>query len=240
MSDSDRLDLSQSEEFRLLEECRVKKEALHPNTRKIVLDLDIVREGLGAVTIGAGDYYERCRPLLDETLDVVDDLLTVRGSGEVEALYVTGGGSELPIVGRVLREKFGKRVRRSLHARSATAIGLAIQADEQAGYVLSEKFTRYFGVWREGDSGRRVTFDPLFSKGTTLPHTGDQPLEIRKRNMPVPNIRPFRFLQCSHLSEDGQPAGDVTVWDEILFPFDPAVQDAGGVPVVHSPAAMEQ
>ena len=63
-------------------------------------------------------------------------------------------------------------MRRSLHARSATAIGLAIQADQQAGYVLSEKFTRYFGVWREGDSGRRVTFDPLFPKGTPLPRPG--------------------------------------------------------------------
>src|SRR5260370_3369359 len=97
MSDRDRLDLSKSEEFRLLEECRVKKEALHPNTRKIVLDLDIVREGLGAVTIGVGDYYERCRPLLDETLDVVDDLLAVHGSGEVEPLYVTAGALQFPL-----------------------------------------------------------------------------------------------------------------------------------------------
>jgi molecular chaperone DnaK (HSP70) len=240
MSDADRQDLSQSEEFRLLEECRVKKEALHPNTRKIVLDLDIVREGLGAVSIGAGDYYERCRPLLDETLDVVDDLLAAHGSGEVEALYVTGGGSELPIVGRVLREKFGKRVRRSLHARSATAIGLAIQADEQAGYVLSEKFTRYFGVWREGDSGRRVIFDPLFSKGTTLPHAGERPLEIRRRYTPVLNIGHFRYLECSHLSDDYQPAGDVTVWDHIQFPFDPALQDADGIAVEHSQAVMSQ
>ena len=60
-------------------------------------------------------------------------------------------------------------MRRSLHARSATAIGLAIQADKEAGYVLSEKFTRYFGVWREADSGNRITFDPLFPKGTPLP-----------------------------------------------------------------------
>jgi molecular chaperone DnaK (HSP70) len=240
MSDANRQDLSQSEEFRLLDECRLKKEALHPNTRKIVLDLDIVRDGLGAVTVGAGDYYELCRPLLDETLIVVDDLLTAHGAGEVEALYVTGGGSELPIVGRVLREKFGKRVRRSLHARSATAIGLAIQADEQAGYVLTEKFTRYFGVWREGDSGRRVIFDPLFSKGTALPRPGDRPLEIRRRYVPVHNIGHFRYLECSHLSEDHQPAGDVTVWDEIQFPFDPAVQEADGIPVEHSQAAMSQ
>src|SRR5438309_1911073 len=47
--------LSQSETFRIEEECRVKKEALHPNTRKIVLDLDAVREGLGTISIPIAD-----------------------------------------------------------------------------------------------------------------------------------------------------------------------------------------
>ena len=95
-AEEDREELSQSEQFRLLEECRIKKEALHPNTRKIVLDLDHVREGWGTVTVQAADYYERCRPLIEETLHVVEDLL-VNSAGDLEALYVTGGGSELPI-----------------------------------------------------------------------------------------------------------------------------------------------
>jgi len=240
VSDQDREELTQSEQFRLLEECRLKKEGLHPNTRKIVLDLDGVRDGWGTVTVSASDYYDQCRPMIEETLNVVEDLMARQSVENVEALYVTGGGSELPIVNRMLKERFGKRVRRSLHARSATAIGLAIQADEQAGYVLSERFTRYFGVWRENDGGRTVVFDPLFSKGTELPGPGEKAVEIRRQYSPAHNIGHFRYLECTDLGPDGQPAGDVTVWDEIKFPFDPALQNANGAPIERNSAASSQ
>jgi molecular chaperone DnaK (HSP70) len=171
---------------------------------------------------------------------VVEDLLAAHPSAGLETLYVTGGGSELPIVSRVLKETFGRQVRRSAHARSATSIGLAIQADVEAGYVLREKFTRYFGVWRESDGGSRIIFDPLFARGTSLPAPGEPPAEIRREYFPVHNIGYFRYLECSHLSEDSQPTGDVTVWDEIQFPFDPAIRQTDGAAVLHSPAAMSQ
>lgn len=232
--------LSQSEVFRLMDECRVKKEALNPNSRKITVELDNVWEGWGTRAVSAASYYEQCRPMLDETVHVVEDLLAAHADITLEALYVTGGGSELPIVSRVLKEIFGRKVRRSDHARSATAIGLAIQADVEAGYVLRERFTRYFGVWREGEAGQRIIFDPLFEKGTVLPLPGEPRVEIYRGYYPVHNIGVFRYLECSHLGEDGQPTGDVTVWDEIRFPFDPRVTDAETAQVEHSWNARTQ
>ncbi len=227
--------LSQAEMFHLHEECRQKKESLHPNTRRIVIDLGNVRSGWPQVTVAAGDFYERCRPLVEETLHATEDLLAASGftaggpaqdeEQRLEALYMTGGGSELPLVGRMLRESFGRRVRRSAYTRAATAIGLAIQADATQGYVLRDKFTRHFGVWREAEGGRSIVFDPLFSKGTPLPGPSDPPLLKSRRYYPVHNVGHFRYLECTHLTDDGRPAGDITIWDDIRFPFDPSLRD---------------
>jgi len=232
IGEEERNNLTQAETFRLHEECRQKKEALHPNTRRLAVDLGAAREGWPEVSLTTEAFYERCRPLIQETLHAVEDLLALgasteaNGNGEpkIEALYVTGGASELPLVSRVLREQFGGRVKRSAYTRSATAIGLAIQADAQAGYRLSEKFTRYFGVWREAEGGRSVIFDPLFVKGTSLPAPGDLPVERSRCYAAVHNVGHYRYLECSHLTEEGRPAGDLTVWDDIRFPFDAALR----------------
>jgi len=164
------------------------------------------------------DFYERCQLLVHETLRATEDLLEAHGFGasgssasaqageqHLEGLYVTGGGSELPIVARVLREAFGRRVRRSAYTRSATAIGLAIQADSQAGYVLRDQFTRHFGVWREADAAEPWFFDSLFSKGTQLPAPEEPPLTQSRQYTPVHNIGHFRYLECSHLTDEGRP-----------------------------------
>ncbi len=148
---AERASLSDSESFRLLEECRERKESLNPNTRRIVVDLERVRESWGEVSIAVAPYYERCRPLVERTAQVVEELIAAHASRPIETLYVTGGGSELPAVARVLKETFGRAVKRSAYMRSATAIGLAISADASSGYVLRDRFARHFGgVARSG------------------------------------------------------------------------------------------
>lgn len=229
-----------NEVFRLLEECRRQKEALHPNSRRIVVDLDTVREGMGQATIAVGDFYELCRPLLDESVRITARLAEGQ---EIGALYVTGGGSELPLVARVLREQFGRKVKRSEYTRSATAIGLAIQADETSGYKLREMFHRNFAVWRESEAGARMILDPIFPRGTRLPSAGEPGIAVSRVYRPVHNVGDFRYLEASHIGNDLQPTGDVTVWDEIRFPFDPELADAPSldeVPVRHSPRAETQ
>jgi molecular chaperone DnaK (HSP70) len=232
--------LTLAELFRLDEECRRQKEALHPNSRKIVIDLDAVREGMGQVTIPVADFYTRCRPLLEETLAMTSRMAA---GSNLEVLYVTGGGSELPLVSRVLREEFGRKVKRSEYTRSATAIGLAIQADATSGYALREMFTRNFGVWREGDAGRRMVFDSIFPRATRLPGPGEPPLSVRRRYRPVHNVGDFRYVEASQVGADGQPVGDITMWDEILFPFDPTLAESRSLeaqPVRHSDSAAIQ
>jgi molecular chaperone DnaK (HSP70) len=229
--------------FRLLEECRLKKEALNPNSRRIVIDFEQVNPAWGTVQIPVADFYDRARPLMEETIDAAEELTANCPEGQVEALYITGGGSELPLVARVLRERFGRRVRRSAYTRSATAIGLAIQADQPETYRLSDRLSRYFGVWREAEAGTRIVFDPLFSKGMSLPSPGSPNLKIRRTYSPVHNVGHLRFLECSHRASDGTPSGEVTLWDEVLFPFDPGLIEANGlesVPVTYSAGAASQ
>jgi molecular chaperone DnaK (HSP70) len=219
--------LSAAERFLLLDEAREKKESLNPNTRKVTLDLDRVREGWNEVSIPVDAFYERCRPLIEASRVVVENLLAAHPEHGIDTLYLTGGGSELPPVSRILRETFGRRVRRSAYMRSATAIGLAIRADGHEGCVLREQFTHNFGVWREADEGYNVVFDIIFARGIELPRRGEKPLRIVRTYQPAHDIGHFRYLECAQLDAHHQPQGEISNWDEIRVPFDRNLRDSG-------------
>ena len=219
-----------SERSRLVEECREKKEGLHPNTRRLAVDLGRAREGAGEVVVSTGVFYEHCRPLVERTIAALEHAMQGPARpaldwGTVAALYVVGGASALPIVTRLLRERYGRLVRKSPYPHAATAIGLAIAADQDAGYQLRERFTRHFGVWREAEDGRAVVFDVVFAKDSMLPAPGAAPLTRTRRYRPTHNIGHFRYLECSQVTDTGEPTGDLTPWDDVYFPFDPSLHE---------------
>ena len=184
--------LTGAEWYLLFDECREKKEALNPNSRKITIDLERVRKEWKEVSIGVDAFYERCRPLLEASRRVAESLLAAHPEHAIQTLYVTGGGSELPPVARVLRETFGRKVQRSSYMRSATAIGLAIRAEGHEDRPLRDQFTKNFGVWREADDGRNVVFDVIFPRGAKLPSRGMEPLRMLRSYRPAHNIGYFR------------------------------------------------
>jgi molecular chaperone DnaK (HSP70) len=223
-------DLPEPAWSRLLEECREKKEGLHPNTRKVAIDLGRALEGAAEVVVSAGEFYERCRPLVERTIDAMEKAMPASPAetepdwDSVAAVYLVGGSTHLPIVARMLRERYDRRVRKSPYPHAATAIGLAIAADSQTGYRVRERFTRHFGVWREAEAGRAVALDVLFEQGTQLPQRGQGKLTRSRTYRPVHNVGHFRYVECSRIDDHGHPTGDITPWDEIYFPFDPRLQ----------------
>ncbi len=230
VSDSEQDSLTDGERFVLLEECREKKETLNPNSRRVTVDMGRVRETWKEVSIPVDEFYERCRPLIEESRAVVGNLIAACPEQSIDTLYLTGGGSELPPVARILREEFGRKVKRSAYMRSATAIGLAIRAAGHEECVVQEQFTQNFGVWREADAGRNVVFDVMFPRGSKLPTKGQEPLRIVRTYRPVHNVGHFRYLECSRVDAANQPQGEISNWDEIRVPFDPALRAAPELP----------
>src|ERR1700761_6070840 len=215
----------------LLEECAVRKEAVAPNTRRFLVDLSAI--GKSPFSCPIDDVYAACSPLVDKTIAALPRVLQDRAGAdwsEVAGIYVVGGAGSFPLVARSLRAAFDeKRVKRSLHPFAATAIGLAAFLDKEAGFALSERLSHHFGVFREACAGEDVYFDPIVPKGAELPTAGQAPFVVTRTYRAAHNIGHFRFVECSRL-RDGRPDGDVTPYDPVFFPFDPALDDDRDLP----------
>lgn len=221
----------------LLDHCRALKESLHPNTTRVLVELgahldqdDRTIAGLdedAAITLKTADYYEACGPLVAQTIDVLQRVIDGQSTDdELAAVYVVGGASSLPAVGRALRQIYGRRIRRSPYPAAATAMGLAIAAD--GGATVSERLSRHFGVFREACDGREVAFDPIFDESTSVPEDLGAPLTQVRTYRPRHNVGHFRFVECGDLDASGAPSGDITPLPPLLFPFDPELRAERG------------
>jgi hypothetical protein len=228
---------------RLLELCREAKEGLSPTSRKLLVDLGQVLPGAATVVLDTSEVYERCQPLIDKTIELLDRVFaSLAGFGidannprELGAIYLVGGATAFPPVGRTLRRLYRRKILMAPMPHAATAVGLAIAADPDSGVFIRESVTRNFGVWREGEAGRAKVFDPILLKDTRAPD--DAPIVVERCYWPVHSIGHLRFVECTDLDEAGQPAGDLTPWANLYFPYDPAlaaVDDLSQVPVARA------
>jgi len=199
----------------LLEHVREQKEGLSPNTRKVLVELDDEH----IVTLQTSHLYAACSPLVERSIQALETLLGEGSDASLAGVYVVGGASELPVVARTLKERFGRRVKRSAYASASIAVGLALALDGQAP-ELDETLSRSFGVFREWQGGDDVVFDAIL----TPEHRRDGQPKVR-RYRAVHNIGHLRYVECDHV-EHGVPDGDVTPFAELRFPYDKALQGA--------------
>jgi molecular chaperone DnaK (HSP70) len=217
-------DLSPALRAILLERCRQAKEQLHPSSRKIVVEVPEL--GQDEVVLKTAEYYFACDPLVQRTLETLSPVVSSVSESELAGIYVVGGASALPCIGRVLRERYGRRIHRSSYPFAACAIGLAIAADASSEYQLQDRLSRHVGVFREAKDGRDIAFDVLLDKQAIL--SGG--LESRRRYRAAHNVGHFRFVECSDIAVDGTPRGDITPYADVFFPFERALQVSGADP----------
>ncbi|MGB8021420.1 MAG: Hsp70 family protein [Candidatus Nanopelagicales bacterium] len=208
----------------LIDDCREAKERLAPQSKRIVLEVAGV-----PLVLAVDDFYDAATPLVEQSLAVMDGLVASLADDEalasVAGIYLVGGGSGLPLVSRLLRQRYGRRVHRSPYPAASTAIGLAIAADPASGYSLTDRLSRGFGVFRERDGGRSLGFDQVFSGDEVLPDSGV--LSVTRRYTAAHNLGWFRYVEYTSVDDAGEPRGDLVPFAEVLFPFDPALQGGG-------------
>lgn len=220
-------ELTGREQDDLLDECRDAKESMAPQTRRLLITL----RGRDVV-LPAADFYAAATPLLQRSLDTMAPLIGRLDDGgpdlaDIAGIYLVGGGSAFPLVPRLLRERFGRRVHRSPYPGASTAIGLAIAADRNAEVALTDRLSRGFGVFREADAGARTVFDALLTEESVQERAdGESGTIITRRYPAVHNIGRYRFVECAGVDASGEPRGRLAPYEDVLFPFDRSLRDA--------------
>jgi len=219
--------LTPSDTVRLLEECRERKEGLKSNTRKMVMDPGAVFQDRKPVVLETGVVYERCGRLIDRSLRTLQRILqevdeNPEKSRSLAALYLVGGSVSFPPVARRLRDIYPSKVKVSPFPHASTAIGLSIAGDPNANLTVRESVSRHFGIWRERD--RDKIFDPIFLKDRQVDSQTGRLSVIRTYN-PVHNIGLLRYLECSSIGKAEEPEGDIALWQDVYFPYDPTLRD---------------
>ena len=219
-------DLSHTELDDLLDQCRDAKEHLTPQSRRVL----VVLRGQDIV-LPVADLYRASTPLIERSLATMAPLIGRLDDGspdltDIAGVYLVGGASGFPLVPRLVRERFGRRVHRSPYPGASTAIGLAIAADRTSDYDLTDRLSRGFGVFREADAGHRLTFDAILNpESVQASPDGREGTVLTREYDAAHNIGWYRFVECADVDEAGEPRGEIAPYQDIVFPFDVSLRD---------------
>lgn len=214
---------------KLLGHARRAKESLTPTSKKLLLEgAEILGDDL---VLDLAPIYEESARWISHSLDAMDKLLDglrLHGidpdnSREMGAVYLVGGSSLFPLVQKMLRKRYGRKIQIAPQPHASTAVGLAIASDEAAGIFVREAPTRHFGVWRELAGGLEKVFDPIIEKKHGIVHDG--PIRVERVYHPAHAVGRLRFVECTDLDRAHTPRGEVTPWESVLFPYDPSLKE---------------
>jgi len=180
-------------------------------------------------TVSVASYFKELIPVVAPAIETVASLIggsASRAAGidteEIDAIYLVGGSSKLPLVTEMLANRFpGLRLVMTDKPFTATAMGAAIHSAETI--TMHDILSRHFGVLRLADHGQREYFAPIFRAGMRLPPQGAPPVEMRVVYAPRHNIGHLRYFECAGVDEMGRPTFGVRAWSDVVFPYDPAI-----------------
>ncbi len=209
--------------------CQQKESISSGSVRTLTLiPADIGLQG-EATTVSVRAYGERLKPIIQPAIERLRSLVkgaAARAAGigpaTLDAIYLVGGSSRLPLVGQMIAARFPTvRLVMTDKPFTATAMGAAIHSAERM--TLRDILSRHFGVLRLADHGTREYFAPIFPAGTRLPPRGDAPLVRHVEYSPRHNIGHLRYFECAGVDDTGRPAAGVRAWSDVLFPYDPGI-----------------
>ncbi len=182
-----------------------------------------------ACSVPVAAYFAEIRPHVERAVERLWAVVAgafERGVGvdpaRLDAVYLVGGSSRLPLVSRLIAERFPySRLIASDKPFTSTAMGAAIRSSE--AIEVREVFSRHFGVIRLADNGTREYFAPIFSAGMPLPARGAPPVREVVEYTPRHNIGHLRYLECAERDESGRPRSGIREWSDVFFPYDPGL-----------------
>ena len=151
-----------------------------PGSRVVHPSYDIDREAFEALV----------RPFVDRSLELTDRALKEAsvGKGDVDILVLSGGSSRIPLVRRLIEERYGLKPAGGVNPEEVVALGAAVSA------VLSE-------------GSERLSVHDVVSRTYGVEIDGGAFVPLIRKNSPVPATRSRVFTTV----EDGQDSVEIHV-----------------------------